>query len=632
MPEQKFKYSMLIKSVKSIDGENYIEGYASTWNKDRDGDIIVPSAFDKTMDEYMTNPVILIDHVYRVENIIGKVVEFKIDEKGLWIKAMLIKPITDYAKQIIQNIIDGFLKTLSIGGYFERVQNVITSIRLYEISAVTIPANSECQFSMAKMLSDLKDEQPAEVKKPEEKAETKTGTKIKNKEDEKMTPEELKKSMEEMFAKQSKEAEEKAAKAEEAKKAAEEKKLADEKAAKEAEVKIAEQVTAKVNEALAGITKGSKIEFPTTMRVGNLAIEDKQLLDMVTGKGHTVTILDGKMVDFNFKGGKAILEKKGVAMDTSESGSGAEWIPTELAGTLIEQIRTDALVYGSFQEIKMPIPVYDNPILTADPTFILQGEATDDSTVKTTSSKPTTGKMTLTSKKLGAKVAFSEEQNEDSAVAMLPELKKNLITAGAETLDNIVINGDTAGSQDSDDAGATDQRRAWDGLRKYALAVAGLKIDLGTFNAANAVAWIGKLKKYAAKTSDLVIVSTPLKFWTSLFLLETSAGGKPLFVADTKAYGGLGYFCGIPVVLSDQQRDDVNASGVYDGSTTSKSTMLVYRRAAFRTGSRRIMTFRTYFDGDLDSNILYVTMRNAFTPVQTPSATVTSVAIGYNIG
>src|SRR6266576_4362596 len=50
--------------VKELgNGTLVIEGYASTWAKDRDGDEIVKSAFDKTLPDYLNdNPVLLTDH------------------------------------------------------------------------------------------------------------------------------------------------------------------------------------------------------------------------------------------------------------------------------------------------------------------------------------------------------------------------------------------------------------------------------------------------------------------------------------------------------------------------------------------------------------------------------------------
>jgi len=154
---------------------------------------------------------------------------------------------------------------------------------------------------------------------------------------------------------------------------------------------------------------------------------------------------------------------------------------------------------------------------------------------------------------------------------------------------------------------------------------------MATFSAANLSALIGKLKKYAGALSDLAIIIGPGSYWTNLTNLESSTGGTLLLKEDKTAYGGFGYMKGIPVVVSDKMREDLNASGVYDASTTSKSTLLIVRRGAFKTGSRRLIRFMATQLVGQDAYQLDVTMRNAFSPVRTPSASVTSVAIGYNI-
>lgn len=614
---EKFRYPLEIKSVKAAeDGYHYVEGYASTWDKDRDGDIILPTAFDKSMDEFMKNPVILIDHDYRMENVIGNVVEYRIDEAGLWVKAKLIKPITDRAKQVIGNIIEGFSKTFSIGGMFERVNSVITSINLYEISAVTVPANSGAMFSMAKMLGALKEEKKEEVHEME-RAEVESLIKA-------------------AFEKAEKEAEEAAEVVEEPKEeVAEEPKeeaveevaeeVSEDETKKEEEAKIAKMVEEKVAELT---RKESKIEFPVSEKAGNLSVEDKQLADLLLGKKQTVTVVEGKSVPFMFKGGK-ILSGKGVAMDTAESGGGADWIPRELANALIDRVRLEAKAYSVFQEWNMPTQVYDVPIFTTDPTFYLQGEATDDSTAKATASNAGTSKMTLTAKKLGAKVAYSTELDEDSIVAMLPTLRNVIAKAAAETLDDCIINGDTAATQDSDSVAGM-AITAWDGLRKLTLAESTVKSDLSTFSAPNLVALVAKLGGYAANMQDLVWICSTKTMWNKLMLLGRSDYTEKVFELNSSAYGGFGYLLGIPVVISAKVRDNVNASGVYDGTTTTKSTLLLVNKTRFMTGSKRQITFKTDFNGDRDQNELFITMRNAFSPVQAISSTVTSAGIGYN--
>jgi hypothetical protein len=144
------------KSIqKNADGQITIEGFANTADKDRVGDVVLPSAFSKTMDEYMDNPVLLYQHDW--DKVIGHVVEFKIvdDEnetkQGLWVKAVIssAKDVDDVRTKIRE----GSLKTFSIG-YNEldadydndTDTNIVKELELLEISVVTIPANPFSKF------------------------------------------------------------------------------------------------------------------------------------------------------------------------------------------------------------------------------------------------------------------------------------------------------------------------------------------------------------------------------------------------------------------------------------------------------------------------------------------------------
>lgn len=146
------------KNDKGQDGL-FIEGYASTKDIDRTGEVVEPSAFADALDEYMQNPVLTYMHDW--SNPIGKVVEAKIDDNGLWVKAF----ISSAAGRVIQLIQEGILKALSIGYEVldEKVVegiNHLLKVKLYEIAVVSIPANQRALFSVAKALERGTDLEP----------------------------------------------------------------------------------------------------------------------------------------------------------------------------------------------------------------------------------------------------------------------------------------------------------------------------------------------------------------------------------------------------------------------------------------------------------------------------------------
>lgn len=166
------------KSVKEIiDGENKsyeIEWYASTKDKDRMNDVVEPTAFEETLKQYMTNPIVLLQH--DMDKPIGNVIEASIDEKGLFIKAKITED-TDWVFSKLKN---GVLRTFSIWYSvkdYETIENVdaewkysytniIKALELFEISLVSVPANP---FALVKSFdSCFKSEEEVETKEDEE--------------------------------------------------------------------------------------------------------------------------------------------------------------------------------------------------------------------------------------------------------------------------------------------------------------------------------------------------------------------------------------------------------------------------------------------------------------------------------
>jgi HK97 family phage prohead protease len=140
-----------IKHVsKDGSGKVTIKGMANTADKDRVGDVVLPSAFKKTLEGYMENPVILFQHNW--DKIIGKCVKAEITDEGLYVEAEIssAKDVDDVRTKIAE----GSLKTFSIGyneldaDYDENNGcNVVKELELLEISVVTIPCNAKAKFT-----------------------------------------------------------------------------------------------------------------------------------------------------------------------------------------------------------------------------------------------------------------------------------------------------------------------------------------------------------------------------------------------------------------------------------------------------------------------------------------------------
>ena len=148
-----FLNSSFIKNT-ATDGKSAsitIEGYASTEDVDRQGDIVPASVWKKGIQNYLKNPVILAYHDHSEP--VGRMVEHKVDSKGLWIKAR----ISSAATEVFNLVKDGVLTAFSIGfriidAEYDSAEElfVVKELELHEISVVSVPANQNTLFSLSK--------------------------------------------------------------------------------------------------------------------------------------------------------------------------------------------------------------------------------------------------------------------------------------------------------------------------------------------------------------------------------------------------------------------------------------------------------------------------------------------------
>lgn len=137
------------------------EGFASTFKgvtpEDRDGDYILPDAFDKWLREFKENPVMLTDHMRTVNNLMGHYDMVRVvSDKGLFVKGRVTNSPHPDAQHVRFQIMEGSLKTLSIGGSFFYKDDLkgIEEIRLHETSLVVVPANPDARFQVRSLDAD----------------------------------------------------------------------------------------------------------------------------------------------------------------------------------------------------------------------------------------------------------------------------------------------------------------------------------------------------------------------------------------------------------------------------------------------------------------------------------------------
>ncbi len=96
--------------------------------------------------------------------------------------------------------------------------------------------------------------------------------------------------------------------------------------------------------------------------------------------------------------------------------------------------------------------------------------------------------------------------------------------------------------------------------------------------------------------------------------------------------GELGRLDGAPLIVSEYVRQDLNASGVYDGVTTNRTLALTVNRNAWLSGIRRTPTVKILQELYAESDQLGIiaSVRRAFA-ARFPTATEPIVALHYNL-
>ncbi|MHA2641774.1 MAG: phage major capsid protein [bacterium JZ-2024 1] len=318
----------------------------------------------------------------------------------------------------------------------------------------------------------------------------------------------------------------------------------------------------------------------------------------------------------------------GKAMDTLTGGAGAEWVPTALSPDLAERVSLALKVASLHPRITMPTDPFKIPRMTAGSQAYLKSENQEIS-----ASHPATGQASLDAKTLAVLVPVSYELEEDSVFALLPVIKRDLVRAIASGIETAIINGDTTTPHlDADVVSASDVRKAWNGYRK----LASVSLDFGgTLSADKLRTLRGMMRVYAVDPADLAWVVS-VKGYLQLLSLKDNAGNPVVMTVDkygpraTLLTGELGRLDGIPVIVSEFVRDDLNASGVYDGVTTNKTVVLLVYRPGFVVGERRVITVES--TRDIRTGTLQVVASARIGFVDRLNATTEPiVARGYNL-
>lgn len=371
-------------------------------------------------------------------------------------------------------------------------------------------------------------------------------------------------------------------------------------------------------------------EHRTSVRAFQRLVADMALFGMLVDKDARSS-RHGFEVARGHKAFKKRWEATMRALDVDTAAEGQAWVPTGIGASLHEKVRAMGKVAPLFARIDLPQNPWKWPVEGADATAYRVAEPTADNETAMTASTPGTIAPTFDAEIFGGRILFSRSVEADSALAILPFTQLKLAKAFVTAEEQCILDGDTDGSHQDSDVGAstTDARTAWDGLRKKAIAQT--VVTATTTSVANLLALRAGMGKWGVNPADLAYI-------VGVSALHDLVGDSNLLTVDkmgpqaTILNGMVGSVGGVPVIVSEHVRENLNASGVYDGITTTKTYNLCVNRGEWAMGQRMAL------DIEVDDSIFRQTfqrvvigfMREDFQSLADAAANE-DTAISYNV-
>lgn len=341
---------------------------------------------------------------------------------------------------------------------------------------------------------------------------------------------------------------------------------------------------------------------------------------------------------------------------TTQSGYGDEFVPSVWSSQLWNVVRSSTFVLQNVpaREFNGPGDTFPIPLEGADPSWYRIGQATDlnattgrpDATIG--DSKIATAKVDMTLAKVGARVPWSGEMDEDSIIQWMPQVRAQFERSYVEQIEHLIIDGDiaTSGSTNINHIGGTptstgtkqDLFLAFNGFRKSPLvtttansrSAAGSLVDSDFME----TLWLmGAAGLYAADPTKVAFVVDPnvAKKAAQLAAVKT----RDVFQAATIEQGLLAGIWGYKVYTSwfmhfKSSVRKANTAGKVDQTTVGNNTtgaILAVRWDQWLVGYKRRIAFKLQELPDSDAYQMIATARIGMVQRDTEASAIT-----YNVG
>ena len=325
------------------------------------------------------------------------------------------------------------------------------------------------------------------------------------------------------------------------------------------------------------------------------------------------------------------------ALSVSGSDTSGYWTPTFYSSDMIETLFEATDVASLFPRYPWAGPgsTMTIPAEGTEINIYTAGEATtDDDDPKYHASDPGIGaSVTVTARAFAARTVWSYEMQEDALFDILEHVRMKFVRAFARDLDRALLDGDSDGTHQ--DTGLTlvadDHRRLFNGLRKRGLSETAAKgfVDAGThWNAETVYTPLLNMGAFSDPANTVCICGHPTMILLG-FLRDTQnqrlEGSNAPLTSGRRTLPG-----GWAIVPSAMVRNDLNTSGIYDGSTKTKTYLLWVDKRAWQIHEKVGLTVGVKDEPDKAQREVYARQRLAFTHIYGAAGTDRTTTMVYN--
>lgn len=336
------------------------------------------------------------------------------------------------------------------------------------------------------------------------------------------------------------------------------------------------------------------------------------------------------------------------------NGTGGEFIPDEVRLPELEKdlkysdfpLACDNIATTPTSTVNLRLPFAGTGLLP-----YLYGYASSDTPPAFTASTPSTSERQIAIKGFAVRLPMDRDAVEDSIIDALPEMRAMIARALKLGKEDAFINGDTAAShQDalanwnpnslwasSGMGGTGDHRRAFLGMRARALDIgSGAQLDLSgavTYAKLNQLA--GLLDPPHGVEGDLMLMTSYQDYFAHLLGISEVSTVEKYGQGATVLTGEVARIGPWSIVRSPVLTEDLNASGVFDNATTTKSSLVGINRRRYRFYER--MGVMVEMDTEIINNVvnlvarLRIGLHSADHGTTVDSSSVKNIAYGYNL-